>query len=121
MDHHRHLNLARRPGPQRQFICAALLILSFVLLGQVDGLGPSRASACPNCRAVMSGDQGPGAKKDADPAQLRAENEKRAGIGKAYNYSIFFMMPLPFLLAAGMGGMLYWHMRKNNLLNQNSR
>jgi len=62
-------------------------------------------------------------KKDGDAANQNAtaktvqDPQDLDRMGQAFNISIMLMMPLPFLLLAGLGGMLYWHMRKNNLLD----
>ena len=102
------------------FLILALAGLSLLWTGP---LGPRDALACPNCKVLMTSDKNKNAQGAQDP---NAANSARTGrqdhpqdlarMGRAYNLSIMLMMPLPFLLVAGLGGMLYWHMRKNNLI-----
>jgi hypothetical protein len=78
-----------------------IAIVSFVLS---LGFMTESASACPNCKTALDGNRGIVSKE---------QQKTMAQAAKGYNYSIIFMMPVPFLIAAGLGGMLYWHVRKN--------
>jgi hypothetical protein len=98
-----------------------LWIVTVVLLtlsAWAADFGPLAATAtyaCPNCNSLMSSDKN----KSLSDSEKKI-NDDRERMGKAYNLSIMLMMPTPFLLAAAIFGMFYWHMKKNNLLGQNN-
>jgi hypothetical protein len=52
------------------------------------------ASACPTCKDQLAAD--PGA----------------ANLARGYGWSIVFMLSMPYLILAGLGGYFYWEIRK---------
>ena len=65
--------------------------ISLILLGWLVIASP--AWACPNCAEGMAG----------DPAQ--------AGLVRGLFWSILFLLSMPFLIFAGVGGYFYWLIR----------
>ena len=100
--------MKRRPSNRPFFPTLAALVLACSVVGGLTG----PVSACPNCKVAY--DKKDATKSEGDGNLAEAENRfKRQRIGKGYNWSIILMMPLPFLLLAGLGGMLYWQVRKH--------
>ena len=70
----------------RKLTLAILLALGCLVL-------PTAAQACPGCAEAQAG-QGPG----------------RVNIVRGYQYSIIFMMAMPFLIVGSFGGYVYYTM-----------
>ncbi len=85
------------------FTLAAVVCLLFAV--------PS-AQACPNCSAAVADtdafDWNSGAGADGEAAAARP------ALAAGFNYSIVFMLAVPYTLAAGFGGAFYWHMKKRS-------
>ena len=64
--------------------------LFFLLMGVC-----SAALACPTCKDAMG----------SDPAQ--------AGLAQGLYWSILFMMSMPFVLLASVGGYMYWTVKQH--------
>ncbi|MCS7168142.1 MAG: hypothetical protein RMI91_03570 [Gemmatales bacterium] len=77
-----------------QYLAAlAVLAIAIILV-----LAPQPALACPGCKEAVAAQD---IESDSDvynPSQL----------AKAYNYSIYFMLSMPYLLTASFGLACYW-------------
>jgi hypothetical protein len=74
----------------------AVLIAAALTLGLA---GVSTAWACPNCSESV--------------ATTDAAGRKVGSLGEGFNYSVLFMMAMPFAMVAGFGGAVYWHLKNN--------
>ena len=67
--------------------------------------------ACPSCKsAVADTAQSNGDDNGGLADQVAADTSLAVG----FNYSIVFMLAVPYLTVAGLGGMFYYHMRKRS-------
>ena len=73
-------------------------LLASILLVSAWGIAPPRASACPNCKEAVS----------AQPHELE-------GMAIGYNYSVMFMLAVPFGML-GMGGFFVARAVKRGIL-----
>jgi len=91
-----------------------ILFIALAIGGTWHPLG-SPVHACPMCSESLSDNtQPPGL--DASQAEGAATNSG-GSLAKGFYYSILLMLTVLFSLAGGLGGMLYWAVRKsdNNL------
>ena len=71
----------------------ASLVTLIALVVMTSLLCVSTAEACPTCKDAMV-------------------HSNQQGIQLGYYWSILFMMSMPFLIAASLGGYFYWEIRK---------
>jgi hypothetical protein len=74
-----------------------------VLIAVVILAGFNTLQACPLCREAVTKSSG-------------AEAEDQLREARAYNYSIYAMVSLPYLLVGGMGFFVYRHLRQRAAL-----
>lgn len=75
---------------------------------------PISVEACPSCKEAV-------AHTDEGGAQTGA-SAHRQSLGAGFSLSVLFMLAVPFALAAGFGGAVYWCVKQQAAMGQhNSR
>ena len=86
----------------RRFTSVAFV--SVLLLGGAVSWWDTPAQACPMCSESLPSNS-PG--QDSGDAAAVSSNQTGSGLAEGFYYSILLMLAMPFLMVAGLGGMLY--------------
>ena len=87
--------------------------LAILLLVAAFGLAlnqAQQAKACPNCKTMISEDA---ANQPSGPEGTGDAQANKPDLARGFYWSILLMMPIPYLLTAGVGFGVWYHIRKN--------